>query len=584
MASPSTHPVPEKWVYSSAFIALDAALIGLAAVERLLLAKNEQATHAIVYHEGGFYLFNAADLLLHLLGSSEQARRRSNLRTLLDLQGSRQSPTVTEHEAPVPGSVVVRDGKAVGFVSMPDPAAGTLPALDFEHGVPVVVGAWPPLHRGYIDDIFKNRAENPGFDVRSSPTAASPVGGARVDGEEQPEDFSPAPTAPRFFNARTNNRVALNAQTYVIVQVAGEAAQPSFDSDASNVPFGDFIGSLTIDVYAPGLKADGPTTLTLQVPAGGDSAKVRFAFIAQKSGHQKIEVMAWNGSAQVAGVTLHVAVETDPVVAAPHEVTGDLKLREPEIGEYTLDVAMESDTRRYRFQLRSDQRDVWPPMYSESLLNARQHTYHTTIANVNAQARNLYGLKMEDQAIWLRGMGTLLFEQLVPDTLKALLIERKSKIRVLNILSEADPTPWELLFLADPETGDGEFLGASATVARWRYGAGPSRSLRRATKVLVLPDDAPPEAQANAELADTSWRRGHNRRPQQSQHLDDYWRLRPAALCCAQRQCAERTSRRIRAFRTQALGPDLHGRSAAKQVQSARSPGVYERLHDIGNH
>ena len=193
-------------------------------------------------------------------------------------------------------------------------------------------------------------------------------------------------------------------------------------------------------------------------------------------------------------MTLQIAVETDAATVGANQAAGDMDMREPEAGEYTLDVAMDLDTKRYRFQLRSDRKDVWPPMYSEPLLNARQQTYEATIANLNAQARNLYGLSKEDQAVWLRGMGNLLFEQLVPDKLKALLIEHKSNIRVLNILSEADPTPWELLFLADPDTGDGDFLAASTTVARWRYGAGPSRTLKRANKVLVLPADAPPEA------------------------------------------------------------------------------------------
>ena len=187
----------------------------------------------------------------------------------------------------------------------------------------------------------------------------------------------------------------------------------------------------------------------------------------------------------------------DPVAEGAHEATGEMHLREPEMGEYTLDVAMEDETRRYRFQLRSDQKDVWPPMYSEPLLNARQKTYDATIANLNAQARNLYRLESKDQAIWLRGIGNLLFDQLVPDKLQTLLIAHRKKIRVLNILSEADSTPWELLFVSDPETGSGgDFLATSTIVARWCYGSGPSRSLKRARKVLVLPADAPPQAKA----------------------------------------------------------------------------------------
>lgn len=306
----------------------------------------------------------------------------------------------------------------------------------------------------------------------------------------------PGASPARFFNARMPDRVALNAQTYVIVQVAGEAAQPAVGDAVAHASVGDFIGELTIDVHAPGLKASGPTTLTLQVPARGDSARLRFGFVAHKAGLHQVDVMAWNGSAQVAGLTLQIAVEIDAVTEGTNEATGDMDMREPETGEYTLDVAMEDETKRYRFQLRSDQKDVWPPMYSEPLLNARQQTYSATMANLNAQARNLYRLEPKDQAIWLRGMGNLLFEQLVPDKLKALLIEHKSKIRVLNILSEVDATPWELLFIADPDTGEGDFLATSTKVARWRYGAGPGRSLRRANKVLVLPADAPPQAKA----------------------------------------------------------------------------------------
>lgn len=336
------------------------------------------------------------------------------------------------------------------------------------------------------------------FDVRSGavPELTVEAGGVDERPEDTPPTKRPVAASPRFFNARTPDRVALNAQTYVIVQVAGEAVPTMAGSSTAAKPIGDFIGDLTVDVHAPGLKAIGPTTLTLQVPAVGDSESLRFGFAAPRSGMHQIDVMAWNGSAQVAGVSLHIAVEIDSVTPGANQAVGNLDMREPEEGEYTLDVAMDDETRRYRFQLRSDQKDVWPPMWSEPLLSDRQRTYEATLANINAQARNLFGLQPQDQAVWLRGLGSLLFEQLVPEKLRALLVERKNKIRVLNILSEADSTPWELLFLLDPESGEGDFLSESTTVARWRYGTGPSRALNHADKVLVLPASAPPEAQS----------------------------------------------------------------------------------------
>lgn len=344
-----------------------------------------------------------------------------------------------------------------------------------------------------------------GFIVRSGTPQESivEIGTLGTQREELPPSTGPAVAPPRFFNARTPDRVAEKAQTYVIVQVAGEPVPTIAGTATAAAPIGNFIGELTIDVHAPGLKAIGPSTLTLLVPSIGDSAALRFGFTANRPGIHQIDVMAWNGSAQVAGVSLQIAVDIEVVTAGANEVVGDLDMREPEDGEYTLDVAMEQETRRYRFQLRSDKKDVWPPMYSEPLLNDRQKTYEATLANLNAQARNLYGLQPKDQARWLRGLGSLLFEQLVPDKLKALLIERRGEIRVLNILSEADPTPWELLFLADPESGKGDFLADSTTVARWRYGAGPSRSLKKTNKFLVLPDDAPPQAQTELQSLQT---------------------------------------------------------------------------------
>lgn len=547
MSSTASQPAPKARTYATTFIVLNADLPGEAAVQRLLLAKKRRVTHAIVrrvvdHGATYFYLFDTISLVHRLRRSHKQAWQRLSVKEVLDLRESGQSPTVTELETPVAGAVVVRDDQAVGFIPVQDTVLAMPPAqsdviLDtlIASTVDHFIATEGDPHRT-IDELFQLQINtdrrntrylpppfwlsdsigfgegNKSFDVSAGRTSVfpDPVDFAvRADpfpdssaesgssaGAEPNEDAPPSSASPRYFNARTPDRVALNAQTYVIVHVAGEAAQPSVDSAAGNAPIGDFIGTLTIDVHAPGLRANGPTTLTLEVPVSGDSAMLRFGFVAHKAGLQQIAVMAWNGSAQVAGVTLQIAVEMEAVASDRNESRDDMDMREPEIGEYTLDVAMEPDTRRYRFQLRSDQKDVWPPMYSEPLLNARQQTFERTIASLNAQARNLYGLKTEDQAIWLRGIGNLLFDQLVPDKLKALLIERKSKIRLLNILSDADPTPWELLFLADPDTGDGDFLGASTTVARWRYGAGPSRSLKRANKVLVLPTDAPPQAKA----------------------------------------------------------------------------------------
>jgi hypothetical protein len=298
----------------------------------------------------------------------------------------------------------------------------------------------------------------------------------------------------RFMNARAPQQVGLNEEGGITVQIAMQAAQSG--AGVGSAPIGSFIGMLTIDVHAPGLRIIGPATLPLQVPESGDSERIRFAFRAEKPGRQQIDVMAWNGSAQIAGLSLEVAVATSPSMEGASEGEGDINMREPELGEFTLDVTLDELDRRYRFQLRSDDKAVWPPMFSEPLLDARQKNYELLVNAINAQARNLYNLSVIDQEVWLRGLGNLLFEQLVPDSLKVALLENKDHIRVLNILSDNDPTPWEVLFLSDAETGEGDFLANSTTVARWRYGAPATRILHRSNAQFVLPVGAPESAQA----------------------------------------------------------------------------------------
>ncbi|MDH0090315.1 CHAT domain-containing protein [Achromobacter mucicolens] len=468
MSLTTSQAVSEEFAYSKHFVELDAALSGHDALETLWRTTDSGATHAIIHAKDreplSFFLFESHELRGWLIGNGRR-RLQADLSELMKLSTARRSPVVRESQAPIAGAVVVRGEKVVGFVP------GGLPPFELEFRVPD------------LDELF--------VDSQSMAASAVAVSGPELQGGEE------APSAPppaRFFNARTPDSVVVNAETYLIVQVAREAVLPTEGMASGHASVGDFFGTLTIDVHAPGLKSLGPTTRSLNVPLAGDSEKLRFGFIALKEGVRQIDVMAWNGSAQVAGVSLQIAVGPVDAAGGTSEVSGDFIWREPESGEYTLVVAWEPDSRRYRFQLRNDERRDWDYMYSEPLLYARQQTYDSMIAALNAQARNLYALSVADQAMWLQGMGTLLFDQLVPDALRLALLENQRKIRILNIKSGADPTPWELLFLADPDTGEGDFLGNSAIVARWNFGEGPSRSLKRATSVLVLPTGAPPQA------------------------------------------------------------------------------------------
>lgn len=468
MSLTTSQEVFEEWAYAKAFVELDATLSVADTIEKLGLAIAAGATHAIlrapVIAPVRLFLIESSELLFWLIRLS-RSLRQCDLNELMKLSIVTPSPVIREGHSPIAGAVVVRGEKVVGFVP------GGMSPLDLSFHA----SGWGGL----------------GLDRLTKGDGVISISGREVlAGGEYPW----TPPSTRFFNARTPNSVAINQETYVIVHVAREAALPSEGMAAGHAPVGDFAGTLTIDVHAPGFKPIGPTTLSLSVPASGDSEKLRFGFIAKEEGIRQIDVMAWNGSAQVAGVTLQVSVGQEEEARGTSEVAADLIWREPETGEYTLIVSWRRESKQYSFQLRSDEMRDWDYMYSEPLLHARQQIYDSITEKLNDQARNLYAMSAADQAMWLRGMGNLLFEQLVPEALRLVLVEHKSRIRILNIKSEADPMPWELLYLPDLDTGEGSFLGESAIVARWIFGEGPSRTLKRATSVLVLPANAPSQA------------------------------------------------------------------------------------------
>jgi chaperonin GroEL len=384
----------------------------------------------------------------------------------------------------------VATGAALRRIGWSDAATG---AVRGSVGGPIGMAAGAAiggLAGGSVDKAVE--PEGAAYEVRSGDE--TPPRGADAGAPELPTQapMPPGPPLNRFLNAQAPDRVGLGQEFGLVVQVATRAAPTA--AGTGSAALGDFIGRLTIDVYAPDLLCEKPT-LQLDVPSEGDSARIRFAFVASKPGRHEIHVMAWNRSAQVAGLSLEVAVDAMPAEGRGKQAEAELDLREPETGEYTLDISMEKDTRRFRFQLRSDTLVTYPLLFSEPLINEKQVTYDNLISRINAQARNLFHLQPVDQALWLQGLGSGLCEQLIPDALKDALIAKKDQIRYLNILCDNDPTPWELLFVSDPDTGEGEFLAESTIVSRWCYGDRATRVLKRSKPYFVLPGGSPSAAQ-----------------------------------------------------------------------------------------
>lgn len=145
-------------------------------------------------------------------------------------------------------------------------------------------------------------------------------------------------------------------------------------------------GKLKIAIYAPAFDSKDGTQREIDVPDTGNSSWAPFELVANKAGAHPIEVLAWKNSAQVGSVTISIGVDAARVDQG--SVNSRLEMREPEEGEYILEVTLKSEPNRYQFQLRSNTGEYWPPMYSDILEGHKHAAYVNVIARLNEQARN----------------------------------------------------------------------------------------------------------------------------------------------------------------------------------------------------
>jgi biopolymer transport protein ExbB len=312
----------------------------------------------------------------------------------------------------------------------------------------------------------------------------------------EPPPVPPAPLpesiiAQRYLVARTSGTLQVGVPFQLMARISPDDLF-SASGQGSSAVFGDVTGKLKLSIYAPGFSFDGLMQCEIDVPATGNSSWALFELKPRRDGVQQIEVLAWKNSVQVGGVTISVSVGS----ALPSEQTvqSPIAMRQPEQGEYTLEIAFDNFVNRYRFQLRGDTGDL-PPMYDEKE-GRKDAAYLAVISNLNAQARNVNSLTEFAQGEWLKGMGGTLYKKLIPADLKVALWNNRDSIKYLNILSATEPMPWELLFISDPAgTGAGRFIADATTVTRWRYGPRAPTQFSTKNSYFVLPNGSPTKAQ-----------------------------------------------------------------------------------------
>ncbi|UOR00222.1 CHAT domain-containing protein (plasmid) [Hymenobacter sp. 5317J-9] len=333
---------------------------------------------------------------------------------------------------------------------------------------------------------------------------SAPTGTLVKSGREQNRDYPTQgkaadfvlllpPPEKRYLTARTQARLTLMEEFALTVRITTQPDEPRGGQPIS-APLFMSAGTLNVDIYAPDFLSIDGCTRTLDVPATGESNPVRFGLRAVQPGLRTIEINAWNGPVQVCSLTVSIAVEVPmPWGHTLGMTSSDMDLRVPEEGEYTLEVVYEPELSRYRFQLRCEE-ETFESVYSKPLLADRQQIISGILNKLNREARRLNRFSPIQARIFLRGLGTELYDQLIPASLQNALWQAHTKIKRFNILSKSDALPWEILFISDPVSGNGAFLTDTASVSRWHFGVRPPTQLQRSPAYFIVPPGAPPQA------------------------------------------------------------------------------------------
>jgi len=360
-----------------------------------------------------------------------------------------------------------------------------------EESIGVMSGKTDRLHAGMIDIPKTPSVSKPDLPVRIE---ISP-GGAR---EEIDRSFS-TKLSPRSLQGRFPERVRLGDRVPLQVRIALQAGASRsvmlrpFDVPPEGV-------DVKLAVYCPGFELCSEAVLTVRVVPDRDSDWAFLELEAQHPGDHTVEVTAYREATFLGSLSLPVKVDSAVRTGPSTERGSDLSIRTPEDGEATLEVRYDRVSRQYRYQLRSRSFGVTNEILSESLLGSPEEAVNKFAGLMNAQARNLTNYTAEEARRWLKGLGTYLWEGLIPRELDDLFWRQRDSITRMTILSAGDPIPWEMLYPFRRDGGaDAGFLAEQFPVVPWLYGPPPPPRLGARDPYFVVPVDAPPTAQAEVD-------------------------------------------------------------------------------------
>jgi hypothetical protein len=229
------------------------------------------------------------------------------------------------------------------------------------------------------------------------------------------------------------------------------------------------------------------------------SIRERFDMEAQEEGRHNIRFSVFVKGTWAGSTTVKARVDANTETEQARPVDSDIPMGPPEEGEVTLEVSYNGAQRVYDYQLHgaSFKEDG---VLSKPLLRSPEKIIDDFVNKLSFHARNQDSSSTQEEAeLWLRGIGSDLWDEFIPEELAKQFWEHRSEIERLTILSDVagHMIPWEAMYPIT-QTGDQErYLIEQVTVVRKSYNSSP-RSTEpfhfSETCFVVSEEDGPPTA------------------------------------------------------------------------------------------
>ncbi len=338
--------------------------------------------------------------------------------------------------------------------------------------------------------VHTDAGEATGNDSRRLGVPYDDAGGRGNTGSSEGTGSAEEPR-PRFLTGIAPERAPAGARIslFVLVTLAGTPGASAALKDFPVSPAGTVV---TITVSAPGLIPLGDLEQDLAIPFAADSDPVRFGFLAGPVGLHSVQVRAFAGGTCLGDLTLEISVETGATLEEGRPRTAPLPDLAAEPGEVTLQVSRTAGG-GYSFQLLSGV--LYPAVIIDRLARDPGQVIGQMIAELRMMSRSTAQYATPALARRrLRSLGSQLWGDVVPTSIREQFWAQRDKIRLFTIASDMDTVPWELLYPVDPGNDDG-FLVEQFPVVRRVYGQDRARVLRLDKGASFI---IPPKPPANA--------------------------------------------------------------------------------------